>query len=283
MATTVKRSPRRAKIKKQRKENGWDGIGSDAPLPIYNPLNDRNLRSHFENKRVRKTLFEAGLIDKEGRILETERQKGKLFIIEQEFAQAEKEELRRQQFDDFERQRVEMKKIQKLLKLEKAAQAPKQSPKPRVKKPQAPNKMTAAPTAAGDQGDPAISMSFADSSYQHSDSDAANDVADDTDSERERGAATSDKKNKGEESDASGSDTEDSGTEDSDKDEKDDSSDEDNSDEDGSNDDKSERNDPDSNSDSESDKSDADDDASSSKSDASSQSSSDSSSDSESD
>mmetsp|Transcript_99727 Transcript_99727/g.171769 ORF Transcript_99727/g.171769 Transcript_99727/m.171769 type:complete len:284 (-) Transcript_99727:219-1070(-) len=283
MASTIKRSPRRAKLKKQRKENGWDAIGSNAPLPIYNPLNDKNLRSHFENKRVRKTLFEAGLIDQEGRILETERQKGKLFIIEQEFAQAEKEELRRQQFDDYERQRVEMKKIQKLLKLEKAAQAPKQSPKPRVKKPQGPNKMTAAPTAADDQGDPAINMSFADSSYQYSDSDDASDVADDTNGVGEQGAAKSEAKKKGEEADASESEKEDSGTEQSDKGESGESgdpSDDDNSGDDGSNDDNSEKSDD---SDPESNESDADDDASSSKSDASSQSSSDSSSESESD
>ena len=89
----TRKSPRKPKaLLLKEKEAAWNTQGNEfAALPTYNPLGDKNLRSHFENKRIRRTLYEAGLIDKEGRILEAERNKGKLFIIEQEFAQAERE------------------------------------------------------------------------------------------------------------------------------------------------------------------------------------------------
>ena len=63
---------------------GWvDVPANEANLPRYQPLMDKNLRTHFENPIVRKVLFDMGLVDKDGHILDVDRNKSRLLIIEQ--------------------------------------------------------------------------------------------------------------------------------------------------------------------------------------------------------
>lgn len=61
-------------------------------LPKYNALFDNNLRHHFENKKRQKQLQRLGLINRHGQAIDLEKHRAKLFIIEQEFKQAEKAE-----------------------------------------------------------------------------------------------------------------------------------------------------------------------------------------------
>jgi hypothetical protein len=108
----------------KQRELGWAASTTYEQMPIYKPLSDKNLCSHYESKLVRRTLCDSGLIDEDGRILDNERNKGKLLVIEQEFHNAEKEERRLQQLDDIERHRHEMKMIQHLLKQQQKQDMP---------------------------------------------------------------------------------------------------------------------------------------------------------------
>lgn len=56
-----------------------------SPIPVYNPLQDRNLRTYFDRESVRRVLYDAHLTDKNGRIFDYVRSVAKLRIIEQEF------------------------------------------------------------------------------------------------------------------------------------------------------------------------------------------------------
>ena len=76
-------------------------------MPKYNGLYDRNLRHHFENRRIQKQLHNVGLIDREGRVLDLNKNKSKLHIIEQEFKFAEKAEAMRQVEEEEMRRRVQ--------------------------------------------------------------------------------------------------------------------------------------------------------------------------------
>ena len=61
-------------------------------LPKYNGLYDKNLRHHFENRRIQSHLANLGLIDSEGRVVDLDKAKGKVAIILQEFKNAERAE-----------------------------------------------------------------------------------------------------------------------------------------------------------------------------------------------
>ena len=76
----------------RKREEGFDISSTVASLPKYNALYDRNLRHHFENRTRQNQLHRMGLIDNEGRVINLEKNRSKLFIIEQEFKQAEKAE-----------------------------------------------------------------------------------------------------------------------------------------------------------------------------------------------
>jgi hypothetical protein len=96
----------RKKVQKDR-ESGFDLSFSNDSLPKYNGLYDRNLRHHFENRRIQKQLHNVGLIDREGRVLDLNKNKSKLHIIEQEFKFAEKAEAMRQVEEEEMRRRVQ--------------------------------------------------------------------------------------------------------------------------------------------------------------------------------
>ena len=107
------------------RESGWDLStckSSTAKLPEYNALFDPNMRHFFENRVVQRHLHNTGQvspnfsarphtsffsqgkisrqIDKDGRVIDLERNKGKLKIIEQEFKSAERIEHWRQKEEE---------------------------------------------------------------------------------------------------------------------------------------------------------------------------------------
>ena len=54
------------------------------------------MRHYFENKHTQYLLYKTGQIDKHGRVIDLEKNKSKLFILEKEFTTAEKLEEQRQ-------------------------------------------------------------------------------------------------------------------------------------------------------------------------------------------
>lgn len=99
----------------RQRENGFDLSGVHRErLPEYNALLDRNLRHHFEARSLQSHLNDVGLIDQRGRIVDLEKQKNKLSIIEQEFKLAEQLERRKEKEEDEIRRRVQMKRLTSL-------------------------------------------------------------------------------------------------------------------------------------------------------------------------
>mmetsp|Transcript_5792 Transcript_5792/g.13353 ORF Transcript_5792/g.13353 Transcript_5792/m.13353 type:complete len:111 (+) Transcript_5792:197-529(+) len=75
----------------QAREGGWDlSSCRTATMPSYNALYDPNMRHYFENTTIQSHLYKTGQIDKSGRVIDLERNKSKLNIIEREFKEAEK-------------------------------------------------------------------------------------------------------------------------------------------------------------------------------------------------
>ena len=67
----------------------------------YNALYDPNMRHFFQNSKVQRYLYQTGQIDANGRVIDLEKNKSKVVILEKEFAEAEKVEERRQR-EEFE-------------------------------------------------------------------------------------------------------------------------------------------------------------------------------------
>ena len=74
------------------RDKTWDLGSGSAPYPQYDALRDSNLRQYFESRQVQQFLHQMGWVDKEGRIVDLDKHKSKLNIIEQEFKYAEKAE-----------------------------------------------------------------------------------------------------------------------------------------------------------------------------------------------
>lgn len=81
-------SHKTSKLKKR--EDGFDvrNLGA-VRLPEYNALFDPNMRHFFENKKVQQHLYKSGQIDKHGRVIDVDRNKAKVNILEREFTRAE--------------------------------------------------------------------------------------------------------------------------------------------------------------------------------------------------
>mmetsp|Transcript_24494 Transcript_24494/g.55273 ORF Transcript_24494/g.55273 Transcript_24494/m.55273 type:complete len:206 (-) Transcript_24494:128-745(-) len=84
--------PVKEKQKVEERERGFEVRSAPAPLPRYDALRDTNLRQYFESRTVQKYLQKMGWVDKEGKIVDLDKFRGKLNIIEQEFKYAEKTE-----------------------------------------------------------------------------------------------------------------------------------------------------------------------------------------------
>ena len=73
-----KRAKKRAYAKKMKeREKQFDMRFTLGKLPKYNGLYDKNLRHHFENRRIQSHLANLGLIDSEGRVVDLDKAKGK--------------------------------------------------------------------------------------------------------------------------------------------------------------------------------------------------------------
>lgn len=95
----------------RQRENGFSLSGAHQErLPTYNALMDRNLRHHFESRSRQSHLNDLGLIDAHGRVVDLEKHKAKLSIIEQEFKLAEQAEQRKSRDEDEIRRRVQLKR-----------------------------------------------------------------------------------------------------------------------------------------------------------------------------
>lgn len=110
-STSGKKALRKSEDYLRHRENGFSLSGvHQERLPEYNALLDRNLRHHFESKTLQSHLNNLGLVDQRGRIVDLDKQKTKLSIIEQEFRLAEKQEKRREREEEEIRRRVQLKR-----------------------------------------------------------------------------------------------------------------------------------------------------------------------------
>ena len=77
-----------------------------APLPVYKPMFDEHLQHLWVNPRIRQVMQSAGFLDNEGKPVDVDAHRRKLFVIEQELAQADAVERHRAR--EKERKREEM-------------------------------------------------------------------------------------------------------------------------------------------------------------------------------
>lgn len=82
---------------REKRERGFSLTGLQAvKLREYNALYDPNMRHFFESRNNQYFLYRTGQIDSNGRVIDLDKNKSKLFILEREFKEAEKIEERRQ-------------------------------------------------------------------------------------------------------------------------------------------------------------------------------------------
>lgn len=102
---------------KKSRESGFNLKScANAKLPEYNALLDSSLKHHFENRQIQKQLQSIGMIDSRGRVVDLDRNRAKLAIIEQEFKLAEKAEFMRKREEEEMRRRVRKKRLEELEK-----------------------------------------------------------------------------------------------------------------------------------------------------------------------
>jgi len=101
-------------------ENGFRLDFGASRLPSYDAMKDANLKRFFSKAHVQSQLRANGVIDTKGRVVNMERNKSKVLIIEQEFKAAERAERLRKIEENEMRHRVQM---QRLDLLEKARRA----------------------------------------------------------------------------------------------------------------------------------------------------------------
>lgn len=92
----------------------WDSSTTSVSRHEYNALRDPNMRHYFQNRVVQLHLYRTGQIDRAGRVIDMDRSKSKLHIIEQEFKAAEKLEYWRKREEDDMRHRVQQKRHEAL-------------------------------------------------------------------------------------------------------------------------------------------------------------------------
>uniref|UniRef100_A0A7S2R5M2 Uncharacterized protein n=1 Tax=Rhizochromulina marina TaxID=1034831 RepID=A0A7S2R5M2_9STRA len=109
------RRTQRRRVRLENRESGWDLTSCrTASLPDYNALYDPNMRHFFENQTIQRHLHRTGQIDRDGRVIDLEKNKAKLHIIEQEFKQANRLEFWRQKEEEEMRHRVQQKRHEAL-------------------------------------------------------------------------------------------------------------------------------------------------------------------------
>jgi hypothetical protein len=89
-------SKKRSENFKKRREEGFDlGSVPHAKLKSYSALHDPNMRHYFENPNVQRLLYNSGQIDSHGRVINMQKNKTKLHILDREFKEAELSETRK--------------------------------------------------------------------------------------------------------------------------------------------------------------------------------------------
>jgi len=118
MAFVGRKMHREHKDVLRKKETGWEmGNLNTVKLKEYNSLYDPNMRHFFENKKVQTLLYSTGQIDRHGRVIDLDKNKSKLHVLEREFSRAETIEERRQKDELEMRYRVQRKRFNELEKL----------------------------------------------------------------------------------------------------------------------------------------------------------------------
>lgn len=80
----------------ERREKGFNLTGlNSVRLNEYNALHDSNMKHYFEKKKNQNLLLLTGQIDYNGRVIDLDKNKSKLAILEREFQCAEKIEEKR--------------------------------------------------------------------------------------------------------------------------------------------------------------------------------------------
>ena len=89
-------SNKKQQVDYKHREEGFDlNSLSSSKLTEYHALNDSNMRHYFENPNIQRLLYQTGQIDRHGRVINLEKNKAKLHILEREFNNAEKIEERK--------------------------------------------------------------------------------------------------------------------------------------------------------------------------------------------
>ena len=115
-----KAKSKKEQLRLKRMEDGFQmGNLNVVKLREYNSLHDPNMRHFFENQRVQAHLYKSGQIDRHGRVIDLDRNKSKIQILEREFARAEAVEDRRQSDELEMRYRVQRKRFEELERVRK--------------------------------------------------------------------------------------------------------------------------------------------------------------------
>ena len=115
-----KAKSKKEQLRLKRLEDGFRmGNLNVVKLREYSSLHDPNMRHFFENQRVQAHLYKTGQIDRHGRVIDLDRNKSKIHILEREFARAEAVEERRQKDELEMRYRVQRKRFAELEKKRK--------------------------------------------------------------------------------------------------------------------------------------------------------------------
>merc|ERR1711966_171309 len=114
VSTMRKKESRKNARAMREREKGFSTSAAEVEIPGYNSLYDQNLRHYFDNRRTQQFLYKCGMIDREGRVIDQDKNKSKLFIIEQEFKHAEKEEFWRLKEEAEFRRRIQIKRHEAL-------------------------------------------------------------------------------------------------------------------------------------------------------------------------
>jgi sigma54-dependent transcription regulator len=94
-------------------------VGDSYQRNEYNALFDPNMRHYFENRKVQDHLYKTGQIDRHGRVIDHEKSKSKMVILEREFAEAQKVEQKRVKEEMEMRYRVQKKRFDDLENIRK--------------------------------------------------------------------------------------------------------------------------------------------------------------------
>ena len=101
------------------RERAFDLSTSRFSIPQYNALVDRNMCHYFESRNLQSHLLKTGQIDLTGRVVEHDKTRFKLTVLEKEFKRADAEEAKQRAEEEEMRYRIQRKRIAELEKTRK--------------------------------------------------------------------------------------------------------------------------------------------------------------------